>query len=184
MVESANSESSYSLRNAIIAIAAIALSTLLFFAMQVRDRQVGLEALAQTATPWELAQTNGKPTLLEFYADWCATCKAMAPTIADLEDEFADRVNFVMLNVDNPKWMPELTQFGVNGIPHFAFIDPQAGPQAIAIGEQPRVVMAQNLMALRDRTAFVDGVTGSISTFQAPTASSTQPRDHGLPSTS
>ncbi|MEO0853481.1 MAG: thiol:disulfide interchange protein, partial [Cyanobacteria bacterium J06648_11] len=70
-------DSSHRLRNGIVAIAAIALSVLLFFAMQVRDKQVGLEALAQSSVPWELAQTNGKPTLLEFYADWCSTCKLM-----------------------------------------------------------------------------------------------------------
>ncbi|MEO0852895.1 MAG: thioredoxin domain-containing protein, partial [Cyanobacteria bacterium J06648_11] len=126
----------------------------------------------------------GKPTLLEFYADWCSTCKLMAPTMAELEDEFSDRVNFVMLNVDNPKWMPELTQYGVNGIPHFAFLDANARRLAIAIGDQPREVMTQNLIALRDGASPIAGKTGSTSSFQAPTASSTQPRDHGIPTAS
>lgn len=172
-------DSSNRLRNGIIAIAAIALSALLFFAMQVRDRQVGLEAVAQRATPWEVAQTNGKPTLVEFYADWCSTCKAMAPTIAVLEDEFAGQVNFVMLNVDNPKWMPELTQFAVNGIPHYAFLNGDKQLLATAIGEQPREVVTQNLIALRDGVPLMDSLTGRTSEFQTPTSSAAQPRDHG-----
>ncbi|MEM9568955.1 MAG: thiol:disulfide interchange protein, partial [Cyanobacteria bacterium P01_E01_bin.34] len=63
-------EISEKLRNAAIAIAAIGLGLILFFASQVQGGQVSLESLAQRAVPLEVAQANGKPTLIEFYADW------------------------------------------------------------------------------------------------------------------
>jgi len=50
---------------------------------------------------------NGKPTLIEFYANWCS--QAMAPIW--LTAKYPDSVNFVMLNVDNTKWLPEILKY-------------------------------------------------------------------------
>ena len=46
----------------------------------------------------------------------------MAPDIQQLKDSYAGRVNFVMLNVDNTKWLPEMLNYRVDGIPHFEFL--------------------------------------------------------------
>ena len=173
-------EISEKLRNGAIAIAAIVLGLGLVFASQFQGEQVSLESLAQQAVPLEVAQTNGKPTLIEFYADWCTSCRQMAPTIGELEDTFAGDINFVMLNVDNTKWLPELTSYRVNGIPHFEFLDEGGQSLGTAIGEQPKVILAKNLTALRDRLPLTAASSsGQVSNFEAPIGDSTQPRSHG-----
>jgi thiol-disulfide isomerase/thioredoxin len=136
------------LRNLVIAIAAIALTVAVFFGLRAQAAAPSLASLAKTATPYEVAQTNGKPTFLEFYADWCTSCQAMAPAMADLRQTYGTRVNFVMLNIDNDKWLPEMLEYRVDGIPHFVYFDPSYTPVATAIGEQPRPILADNLDAL------------------------------------
>ena len=71
----------------------------------------------------EIAFTNGNPTYLEFYAEWCEICKKMAPEVTQLKKDFDDEINFVFLNVDNPKWDKFIKQYNVNGIPQINIID-------------------------------------------------------------
>ncbi len=40
------------------------------------------------------------PVFVDFYADWCGPCKVIAPTIEALSKEYAGRVKFVKVNVD------------------------------------------------------------------------------------
>lgn len=82
-----------------------------------------LRGLAQTSMPYETAIANGKPTLLEFYADWCPTCQSMAPILNRLHDQYSPRINFVLLNIDQPQWTPQIQQFGVTGVPHLVLLD-------------------------------------------------------------
>ena len=40
------------------------------------------------------------PVLVDFYADWCGPCHALAPTIEALSNEFEGRVKFVKVDVE------------------------------------------------------------------------------------
>jgi thiol-disulfide isomerase/thioredoxin len=143
---------------------------------------MSLAALAAEAVPWEEAQANGKPSLVEFYADWCITCRSMAPLLANLKKEFAQQINFVMLNVDNPKWLPELSRYRVNGIPHFLFLDSQGEVVGSAIGEQPASVLRANLLALAAGDPLPLTQPGPVSALQLvglASPLSPDPRTHG-----
>lgn len=55
------------------------------------------------------------PSLLEFTAQWCAPCMAMAPAMRDLAQVYGGRLRFGTLDVDR---FPDLaTKFGVVGAP-------------------------------------------------------------------
>jgi thiol-disulfide isomerase/thioredoxin len=174
------------IRNFLIALVAIALGVALFFGLQTETGATSLDTQAENSTPLEVALTNGKPTLMEFYANWCTSCQAMAKDLGELKQQYADSVNFVMLNVDNTKWLPEILNYQVDGIPHFVFLGQNGKAIAQTIGEQPRTVMQANLDALVAALPLpYTQASGQVSDFDAPVsvptpkASQDDPRRHG-----
>jgi thiol-disulfide isomerase/thioredoxin len=56
------------------------------------------------ATPASKAlakELQGKPVLVDIYADWCGGCQAIKPTLTTLRKQYAGKVNFVVFNVTN-----------------------------------------------------------------------------------
>ena len=100
-----------------------------------------LRSLAKEATPYSEAMTNGKPTLLEFYADWCTTCQGMAPIVKKMHQQQGEKVNLVMLNVDAPQWQKQIENYQVTGIPQFTFLDSQQQIIRTFVGKVPETVL-------------------------------------------
>lgn len=119
------------------------------------DFGVSLKDLSAEALPFDEALSNGKPTVVEFYADWCEVCRELAPDIYKVEQQYKDRVNFVMLNVDNTRWEQEIDEFGVEGIPHFAFLDKKGNEEGNVVGRLPRQYFQDNVDALARGEASV-----------------------------
>jgi thioredoxin 1 len=69
-----------------------------------------------TDSNWEqeVVQSD-KPVLVDFWAPWCPPCRALAPTIEHLADQFAGKVKVGKLNTDES---PETaSRYGVASIP-------------------------------------------------------------------
>ena len=109
---------------------------------------VELKHLAKQSLAYNTALKNNKPTLIEFYADWCTTCQAMAPTIKALHDSQSSKINFVMLNIDDPQWSEQIQHYNVNSVPQFTLLSPQGIPQKNLYGKIPKAVLANLLQQL------------------------------------
>ena len=58
---------------------------------------------------------SGKPVLVDFWAEWCAPCRMLAPTVAAVAEHFGESATVVKLNVDdNPS---TAQRYGIKGIP-------------------------------------------------------------------
>lgn len=183
MSATTSENSSQRVRNFLIAIVAIALGVALFLGLKTDTNTVSLTELAKTATPLETAVSNGRPSLVEFYANWCTVCQKMTPDMAKLRQEYGKKLNFVMLNVDNTKWLPEMLKYRVDGIPHFIFLSTAGETIGQTIGDIPRSIMASNLEALIAGSPLPNIQTnGKTSEFSVPIAKETpqdDPRSHG-----
>jgi thioredoxin-like negative regulator of GroEL len=180
------------IRNFAIAIVAIVLVVALSLSLRGAKSTESLEAQAKLSQPIDIALSNGKPTLMEFYANWCGVCQGMSKDLAVVKSQFGDRVNFSMLNVDNTKWLPEIAKYKVDGIPHFVFFDRQGKEIAQAIGEQPRSILEAKLTELVDGknsttasqfSATETAPAGEVSQLTrqkiAPNQTNSDPRAHG-----
>src|SRR5215211_7047886 len=58
---------------------------------------------------------SGKPVLVDFWAEWCAPCRMLAPTVDAVAEKYAGSARVVKLNVDHN---PAVSQkYGIKGIP-------------------------------------------------------------------
>lgn len=85
---------------------------------------------------------SDKPVLVDFWAEWCGPCKALAPLLDEISQEVGDNANVVKVNVDEAG---ELAQkYGIRGIPTLIFFkDGEA--RSTLVGNQPKAEILKNL---------------------------------------
>jgi thioredoxin 1 len=55
------------------------------------------------------------PVVVDFWAEWCAPCRAIAPIIKELAGEYGDKVKIVKMNIDESPQTPG--KYGIRAIP-------------------------------------------------------------------
>jgi thioredoxin 1 len=79
------------------------------------------------ANPKEWKYKGERPAIIDFYAVWCGPCKATAPIVDSLAEEYAGKVDFYKVDVDKQQELAAL--FGVRSIPSLLFIPVEGQPQ-------------------------------------------------------
>ena len=93
----------------------------------------------------------------------CAHTEILSHDV-QVEQQQADKLNFVMLNVDNNAWTGEKREYRVSGIPHFVFLDDRGQARGAAIGKLPKQV--QSSLAAQVEVAFSPHLRAPIAVIE------------------
>ena len=103
------------------------------------DAEGFAKSVADLTQP-EWKYLGDKPAVVDFYADWCGPCRAIAPYLEEIAKEYAGKLYVYKINVDNN---PELADaFNVTGIPTLLFI-PMEGQYTVQVGGKSKEELEQ-----------------------------------------
>jgi thioredoxin 1 len=98
-------------------------------------------AVTEQSFEEEVLQSD-KPVIVDFWAEWCGPCHAVAPVLDRIVEERNGDVKLVKVNIDE---QPALSQrFGVQSIPTMILFK-DGEPSAAAIGAQPKPALEKAL---------------------------------------
>jgi thioredoxin 1 len=97
-------------------------------------------AITEQTFEQEVLQSD-KPVLVDFWAEWCGPCHAIAPVLDQIAEE-RDELKVVKLNIDEE---PAVAQrYGVMSIPTLILFK-GGEPQAAAVGAMPKSMLEERL---------------------------------------
>lgn len=88
---------------------------------------------------------SDKPVLVDFWAEWCGPCKALAPLLDEIATEMGEKATVVKVNVDENRDLVQ--EYGIRGIPTLIFF--KGGEvKSTLVGNQPKGEILKNLTEL------------------------------------
>lgn len=94
------------------------------------------------------------PAIIDFYADWCGPCKAVAPVLEELSNEYKDQL--VIYKIDTDREQELSTLFGIQSIPTLLFV-PVDGQPMMQKGAIPKNAFKQ---VIEERLLAASGQDG------------------------
>src|SRR5919197_5194161 len=89
----------------------------------------------------EVVQSE-KAVIVDFWAEWCGPCHAVAPVLDRIADERQDEIKLVKVNIDEEQGLAQ--RFGIASIPTIVLFK-GGEPAAAAIGAQPKQALERQL---------------------------------------
>lgn len=107
--------------------------------------------LAVTDASFEQAVLKAEgPVLVDFWAEWCGPCHAVAPTLEEIARDYAGRLTVAKLNIDDSPESPQ--RFGVRAIPTLLlFQDGEVKASTIGVRSKSELVeLVEQVLATRE----------------------------------
>ncbi len=89
----------------------------------------------------EVLQSD-KPVIVDFWAEWCGPCHAVAPVLDRIVEERSEEVKLVKVNIDEEQGLA--MRYGIASIPTIVLFK-DGEPAAAAIGAQPKQALERSL---------------------------------------
>lgn len=89
----------------------------------------------------EWSYTDDVPAIIDFYADWCAPCKAVAPILEELSNEFEGKLK--IYKVDTEKEQELAGVFQIRSIPSMLFIPTGSKQPMMQAGALPKKALEE-----------------------------------------
>jgi thioredoxin 1 len=100
-------------------------------------------AAAVTETTFEEEVLKSEtPVIVDFWAEWCGPCHAVAPVLDRIVEERSGEVKLVKVNIDEEQELAR--RYGIMSIPTMILFK-DGEPAAVAIGAQPKGAIEQSL---------------------------------------
>jgi thioredoxin len=88
----------------------------------------------------EITKNATVPVLVDFWADWCGPCKAIAPALEEIGAEYAGKLTIAKVNIDDNPVTPNT--YAVRGIPTLILFK-DGKPVSTKVGAAPKSVLKQ-----------------------------------------
>jgi thioredoxin len=102
---------------------------------RLTEKTFKLKVMDYEKNPQQWVFAGDKPTIVDFYADWCRPCRMVSPILEELAVEYEGKINIYKVDTDDQRELAAV--FGITSLPTVLFI-PMQGKPSSQLGALPK----------------------------------------------